>query len=201
MRFGILGPTQVWHADGREVTVGGRRLRALLALLRALVAPLVLLASVVLTYAAALGAAGLVLQAIDHPRIYFGLPLSTFLFLVALGVDYTIFLMTRAREEAGTLGHRPGVLHALTVTGGVITSAGLVLAATFSALGVLPLVPTLQTAVVVAVGVLLDTLVVRSLLVPALAVDLGPRVWWPGRLVRRHAPAPAPAPAEPTRVG
>jgi putative drug exporter of the RND superfamily len=181
-------------------------LLVLIALLRALAAPLLLLASVVLSYAAALGAAGLILQAIDHPRIYFGLPLSAFLFLVALGVDYSIFLMTRAREEAGRLGQtRAGVLRALTVTGGVITSAGLVLAATFASLGVLPLVPSLQTGIVVAVGVLLDTLVVRSLLVPALAVDLGSRVWWPGRLARQDTrPAPveaAPAtPAEPTRV-
>jgi putative drug exporter of the RND superfamily len=182
-------------------------LLVLVALLRALAAPLLLLGSVVLSYAAALGAAGLLLQAIDHPRIYFGLPLSAFLFLVALGVDYSIFLMTRAREEAGRLGQtRAGVLHALTVTGGVITSAGLVLAATFASLSVLPLVPTLQTGIVVAVGVLLDTLVVRSLLVPAVAVDLGARVWWPGRLARRDTrPAPGEAaaapPAAPTHVG
>jgi RND superfamily putative drug exporter len=176
-------------------------LLVLVVLLRALVAPLLLLASVVLTYAAALGAAGLALRAVDHPRLYFGLPLQAFLYLVALGVDYTIFLMTRAREEAGRLGHRPGVLHALTVTGGVVTSAGLVLAATFSALGVLPLVPSLQTAVVVALGVLLDTLVVRSLLVPALAVDLGARVWWPSRLGQRQLPAASAARGEPTRVG
>jgi RND superfamily putative drug exporter len=110
------------------------------------------------------------------------------------------------REEAGTLGQTGlGVLRALTVTGGVITSAGLVLAATFSALGVLPLVPSLQTGIVVAVGVLLDTFLVRSLLVPALAVDIGPRVWWPSRLARhRTRPTPTrPVPtgaAEPTRV-
>jgi RND superfamily putative drug exporter len=177
-------------------------LLVLVALLRALVAPLLLLASVVLSYAAALGAAGLIFQAIDHPRIYFALPLSAFLFLVALGVDYTIFLMTRAREEAGRLGHRRGVLHALTVTGGVITSAGLVLAATFASLGVLPLVPSLQTGLIVAVGVLLDTLIVRSLLIPALAIDIGPRVWWPSRLAARHVQPPPPAvtPAEPIRV-
>jgi putative drug exporter of the RND superfamily len=178
-------------------------LLVLVALLRALVAPLLLLASVVLSYAAAFGGAGLLLQAIDHPRLFFGLPLSAFLFLVALGVDYSIFLMTRAREEAGSLGDtRAGVLRALTVTGGVITSAGLVLAATFSALGVLPLVPSVQTGIVVAVGVLLDTFVVRSLLIPALAVHLGARVWWPGRLAGRHAqpPAAAPRPSEPTPV-
>jgi putative drug exporter of the RND superfamily len=156
----------------------------LVALLRALVAPLVLIASVVLSYAAALGAAGLILTAMGHPRLFSGLPLEAFLFLVALGVDYTIFLMTRAREEVARLGHRRGLLHALAVTGGVITSAGLVLAATFGALGVLPLVPSVQIGVIVAVGVLLDTFVVRSLLVPALAVSIGPRLWWPGRLAR-----------------
>jgi RND superfamily putative drug exporter len=180
-------------------------LLVLVALLRALVAPLLLLASVVLSFAAALGAAGMILQAIGHPKLFYGLPLSMFLFLVALGVDYSIFLMTRASEEAGRLGHRPGVLHALIVTGGVITSAGLVLAATFSTLGVLPLVPSLQIGIVVAVGVLLDTLVVRSLLIPALAVDIGPRFWWPGRLASRQArpgttDAVAARPAEPTRV-
>ena len=180
-------------------------LLVLVALLRALVAPLLLLASVVLSFAAALGAAGTILQAIGHPKLFYGLPLSMFLFLVALGVDYSIFLMTRAREEAGRLGHRPGVLHALIVTGGVITSAGLVLAATFSTLGVLPLVPSLQIGIVVAVGVLLDTLVVRSLLIPALAVDIGSRFWWPGRLASRQArpgttDAAAARPAEPTRV-
>jgi RND superfamily putative drug exporter len=180
-------------------------LLVLVALLRSLVAPLLLLGSVVLSFAAAFGAAGLIYQAIGHPRLFYGLPLTAFLFLVALGVDYSIFLMTRAREEAGRLGHRRGVLHALTVTGGVITSAGLVLAATFAALGVLPLVPSLQIGIIVAVGVLLDTLVVRSLLIPALAVDIGPRVWWPGRLAgQRTSPTPtdaAPArPPEPTRV-
>ena len=161
----------------------------LVVLLRALVAPLLLMASVVLTYAAALGAAGLILDAMGHPRLWNALPLQTFLFLVALGVDYTIFLMTRAREEVAALGHRRGVLHALTVTGGVITSAGVVLAATFAALSVLPLVPSVQTAVIIAVGVLLDTFLVRSLLIPALAIHLGRSVWWPGRLARSAASA------------
>jgi putative drug exporter of the RND superfamily len=156
----------------------------LVVLLRAIVAPVLLLTSVVLSFAAAMGVAALIFEAIGHPDVWVGFPLQAFLFLVALGVDYTIFLMTRAREEAGELGHRRGVLHALTVTGGVITSAGLVLAATFSALVVLPLVPSLQIGIVVAVGVLLDTFLVRSLLVPALAVDVGRRVWWPGRLAR-----------------
>ncbi|GAA4468155.1 MMPL family transporter [Phytohabitans houttuyneae] len=159
----------------------------LMVLLRALVAPLLLIGSVVLSYAAALGVAGFVLHAMGYTKLFFGAPLQTFLFLVALGVDYTIFLMTRAREEVGQLGHRRGVLHALTVTGGVITSAGLVLAATFAALGILPLVPSVQIGVIVAAGVLLDTFVVRSLLIPALAVHLGPKVWWPGRPAREPA--------------
>lgn len=172
----------------------------LVALLRALVAPLLLMASVVVSYVAAMGAAGLILDAMGHPKLWNGLPLQTFLFLVALGVDYTIFLMTRAREEVATLGHRRGVLHALTVTGGVITSAGVVLAATFAALGVLPLVPSVQSGVIIAVGVLLDTFLVRSLLIPALALHIGPRTWWPSRLSRAtDLPAP-PKPVRPVPV-
>ncbi|GIJ55279.1 MMPL family transporter [Virgisporangium aurantiacum] len=157
----------------------------LVLLLRSIVAPLVLLASVVLSYAAAMGAAGFILDAMGYPELYFGLPLQAFLFLVALGVDYSIFLMTRAREEVAVHGHRAGVLRAVTVTGGVITSAGVVLAATFASLAVLPLTPSVQNAVVVSVGVLLDTFLVRSLLVPALALSIGPKVWWPSRLARR----------------
>jgi RND superfamily putative drug exporter len=111
-------------------------------------------------------------------------PLFAFVFLVALGIDYNIFLMTRVREEVKRRGHRAGTLLGLAVTGGVITSAGVVLAATFAALGVLPLVFLAQLAFAVAFGVLLDTLVVRSLLVPALMVDAGPIVWWPSRLWR-----------------
>jgi putative drug exporter of the RND superfamily len=154
----------------------------LVLLLRALVAPLLLVASVVLSFAAAMGGATLIFHAIGHPHIDQGLPLLAFLFLVALGVDYTIFLMTRAREETVGAGHRAGVTRALAVTGGVITSAGFVLAATFSVLAVLPLTVMLQMGIVVALGVLLDTLVVRTLLVPALAVSTGRRIWWPGRL-------------------
>jgi putative drug exporter of the RND superfamily len=169
----------------------------LVILLRALVMPLLLIASVALSFAAALGAANLIFHAVGYPDIDFGLPLLAFLFLVALGVDYTIFLMTRAREEVSQRGHRRGVLYALAVTGGVITSAGLVLAATFSALTVLPLVPSLQMGVIVAVGVLLDTVVVRSLLVPALTIHIGPRSWWPSKLARQNTSG---APAEPTLV-
>jgi putative drug exporter of the RND superfamily len=177
----------------------------LVLLLRAVVAPLLLVASVVLSFAAALGTATLVFHAIGHPRVDQGLPLLAFLFLVALGVDYTIFLMTRAKEEAGRSTHRTAVARALAVTGGVITSAGVVLAATFSVLAVLPLVEMLQMGIIVALGVLLDTLVVRTLLVPALTIQVGRRVWWPGRLARvrdsaQAASAIEPEP-EPVRVG
>ncbi|HCT75629.1 MAG TPA: hypothetical protein DGT23_03340 [Micromonosporaceae bacterium] len=154
-------------------------LGVLMVLLRALVAPLLLLASVVLSFGAALGASAAVFHLLGFPTLDKSVLLNGFLFLVALGVDYTIFLMTRAREETALIGHRAGVPKALAVTGGVITSAGIVLAATFSVLAVMPVVFMLQLGVVVAVGVLLDTFVVRSLLVPALVVDVGPRVWWP----------------------
>ncbi|MFB4302125.1 MMPL family transporter [Actinomadura sp. NTSP31] len=165
----------------------------LLLLLRAVVAPLVLLGSVVLSYAAALGTAALIFHALGHPRIDQGLLLFGFLFLVALGVDYTIFLMTRVREEVHRVGHTEGVLTGLRVTGGVITSAGIVLAATFSVLAVIPTVNSLQEGVLVAVGVLLDTFLVRSLLVPALAIRIGPAFWWPHSLGRRSVSGPAPA--------
>ena len=164
----------------------------LVLLLRALVAPLLLVASVVLSFAAALGAATLIFHAIGYPHIDQGFPLLAYLFLVALGVDYTIFLMTRAREEAAKVGHRLGVSRALAVTGGVITSAGFMLAATFCVLAVLPLVTMLQMGIVVALGVLLDTLVVRTLLVPALVMEVGRRSWWPGRLARALPPGEVP---------
>jgi putative drug exporter of the RND superfamily len=159
----------------------------LMLLLRAVVAPLLLAASVALSFVSAWGLAGLVFRAIGYPEVDPSLLLWAYLFLVTLGVDYTIFLMTRAREEVARLGNRDGVLSALTVTGGVITSAGIVLAATFATLVVLPIVAILQIGLVVAIGVLLDTLVVRTLLMPALAVDIGARVWWPSRLAGRQA--------------
>lgn len=171
----------------------------LVLLLRALVAPLVLLASVVLSYAAAVGAAVLLFQALGYPRIDRGLLLFGFLFLVALGVDYTIFLMTRVREEVRARGHRDGVLAGLTVTGGVITSAGVVLAATFCVLAMVPTVTSLQQGLLVAVGVLLDTFLVRSLLVPALALDIGPRVWRPGHPEAEAEPAGGPV--SPAKAG
>jgi putative drug exporter of the RND superfamily len=157
----------------------------LILLLRALIAPLVLIAATVLSFGAALGVSALVFNHVfGFPGADPGVPLYAFVFLVALGIDYSIFLMTRAREETGRHGPRDGVLRALRVTGGVITSAGVVLATTFAALGVIPILFLAQIAFIVAFGVLLDTLVVRSLLVPAVSVELGRLTWWPGRLSR-----------------
>ncbi|WP_200215527.1 MMPL family transporter [Micromonospora coerulea] len=154
-------------------------------LLRALLAPVLLIATVVLSFLATLGLCALIFKyLLDFPGVDQSFPLFAFVFLVALGIDYNIFLMSRVREESVKRGTRAGVLGGLAVTGGVITSAGIVLAATFSALAVLPLVVLVELGVAVAVGVLLDTIVVRSLLVPALAYDIGPKIWWPGRLSR-----------------
>ncbi len=172
-------------------------------LLRALLAPLLLLLSVVLSFAASLGVSALVFNHLFHfagadPSV----PLYGFVFLVALGIDYNIFLMTRVREESKQQGTKEGVRRGLAVTGGVITSAGIVLAATFSALVVIPLLFLAQIAFIVAFGVLLDTLVVRSLLVPALATDIARSIWWPsalsrsaptGRYRRRTGTRPPPA--------
>lgn len=173
----------------------------LAVLLRSLVAPLVLVVANVVSFGATIGIAALVF---DHILGFTGgdpsIPLYGFVFLVALGIDYSIFLMTRVREESIVRGTRPGVLVGLAVTGGVITSAGIVLASTFSALAVLPIVFLVQIAFIVGFGVLLDTFVVRSLLVPSVAYSLGPRIWWPARLVAdggrsgpgRHASGPHP---------
>ncbi|TWP44780.1 MMPL family transporter [Lentzea tibetensis] len=161
-------------------------------LLRALLAPVLLIATVVLSFAATLGVAALVFNNVfDFPGADPSVPLFAFVFLVALGIDYNIFLMTRVREESLLHGTRAGTLRGLTVTGGVITSAGVVLAATFAALSVLPLLFLAQIAFLVAFGVLLDTLLVRSLLVPALTVDIGGRVWWPARFPADGKSAPA----------
>lgn len=157
----------------------------LIGLLRSLLMPVLLVATVALNFLATLGVSALVFQ---HVLGFSGtdssVPLYGFVFLVALGVDYNIFLMSRVREESLRHGPREGVLRGLTATGGVITSAGVVLAATFAALGIIPLAFLVQIAFIVAFGVLLDTLVVRSLLVPALVRDIGPRAWWPGALSR-----------------
>ena len=169
----------------------------LAVLLRALVAPLLLIVTVVLSFAATLGVCALVFNHVFHfAGADTAFPLFAFVFLVALGIDYNIFLMTRVREETLHIGTRPGVLRGLAVTGGVITSAGVVLAATFSVLGVLPLVFLAEIGFAVAFGVLLDTIVVRSLLVPALVYEVGRPVWWPSRLARRDEPDPEEIPAE-----
>jgi RND superfamily putative drug exporter len=155
-------------------------------LLRAIVAPLVLVATVVLSFAAALGASALIFHyGLGFAGVDTSFPLFVFVFLVALGIDYNIFVMTRVREESIRHGTRRGALIGLGATGGVITSAGLVLAGTFSVLATLPLVAFAEIGFAVAFGVLLDTLIVRSILVTALNLDLGSRVWWPSRLSRR----------------
>ena len=169
-------------------------------LLRAIVLPAILLATVVVSYFAAMGVGFFFFEFVfDFPGVDPSLPLWTFVFLVALGVDYNIFLMARVREEALRHGTRQGMLRGLAVTGGVITSAGIVLAGTFSVLASLPLVFLTELGFVIAFGVLLDTFLVRCVLVPALVFDIGPRVWWPStlrlsmerRLPRVHrAPAP-----------
>ena len=161
----------------------------LMALLRAVVAPLLLIGTVILSFLAALGVGYFAFEFIfDFPGSDPSLPLFAFVFLVALGVDYNIFLVARAREETLKHGTREGMLRALAVTGGVITSAGIVLAGTFSVLAVLPLVFLTEIGFVVAFGVLLDTFLVRSVLVPALVLKVGPKVWWPSRLARDDGP-------------
>ncbi len=157
----------------------------LMLLLRSLVAPLLLVATTVLSFGTALGVAGLLFTHVFHfPGADPAVPLYSFVFLVALGIDYNIFLMTRVREESLAHGTRQGVLRGLSITGGVITSAGLVLAATFAALSVIPILFLVQIAFIVAFGVLLDTFIVRSLLVPALSYDVGRAIWWPSKLAR-----------------
>lgn len=164
----------------------------LMLLLRSVLAPVLLVASVVLSYGAAMGVSALVFNNIfGFPGADATVPLFGFVFLVALGVDYNIFLMSRVREESLKHGTRAGLLRGLGVTGGVITSAGVVLAATFAALGVIPIMFLVQLAFIVAFGVLLDTVLVRSLLVPALAYDLGARIWWPSKLGRPESAGPA----------
>ena len=159
----------------------------LVLLLRALVAPLLLIATVVLSFAAALGVGAIVFDVIfGFPGSDPSLPLFAFIFLVALGIDYNIFLMARVREETMRHGTREGMLRGIAVTGGVITSAGIVLAGTFSVLGVLPLVFLTQIGFVVAFGVLLDTFIVRSVLVPALTFEIGPKIWLPSKLAAQQ---------------
>ena len=152
-------------------------------LLRSIFAALILLVTVIVSFVATLGASALVFNHFfKFAGADTGFPLFAFVFLVALGIDYNIFLMTRVREESMKIGTRAGVIKGVTVTGAVITSAGIVLAATFTVLGVLPLVALAEIAFTVAVGVLLDTLVVRSILVPAIVHLIGPKIWWPSKL-------------------
>ncbi|HEY7014189.1 MAG TPA: MMPL family transporter [Streptosporangiaceae bacterium] len=183
-------------AHDRDVIIPfilGIVLLILMGLLRAIVAPLILLATVVLSFAASLGVSALVFE---HVFGFAGadtsFPLFVFVFLVALGIDYNIFLMTRVREEAQRRGPRQGALAGLAATGGVITSAGLVLAGTFAVLGTLPVTALTELGFAVAFGILLDTILVRSVLVTALNLDLGRWMWWPGRLARRPDTRPAP---------
>ncbi|WP_091029129.1 MMPL family transporter [Microbacterium oxydans] len=158
----------------------------LMLLLRSVLAPVLLILTTVLSFGTAMGVSALVFNGIfDFPGADPAVPLFGFVFLVALGIDYNIFLMTRVREESKQHGTREGILRGLSITGGVITSAGLVLAATFAALSVIPILFLVQLAFIVAFGVLLDTFVVRSLLVPALTYDIGKAIWWPSKLWRR----------------
>ena len=162
-------------------------LLVLAVLLRAIVAPVILIATVVLSYGAALGISALIFDALlGVSTTDSSFPLFVFVFLVALGIDYNIFLMTRVREEAFDHGTRRAALIGLSATGGVITSAGLVLAATFAVLGTLPLTFLTQLGIAVALGVLLDTIIVRSVLVTALNLDIGRWMWWPSRLAQRE---------------
>ncbi|MGG5174519.1 MMPL family transporter [Pseudarthrobacter sp. J1763] len=194
----LIGGTTAVAIDTNETTIHDRNLiipvvlvvilLILMLLLRSIVAPLLLIGTVVVSFAAALGVSALVFNHVfNFPGADASVPLFGFVFLVALGIDYNIFLMTRVREESIKHGTRTGVLRGLTATGGVITSAGIVLAATFAALGVLPIMFLAQISFIVAFGVLLDTFLVRTLLVPALCYQLGDKIWWPGELSRRSA--------------
>jgi RND superfamily putative drug exporter len=173
----------------------------LVLLVRGLIAPILLVLTVVASFLASIGAAWLLFEhVLGFPALDSGVLLLSFVFLVALGVDYNIFLVTRAREDARIAGTRDGMLSALRVTGGVITSAGVLLASVFAVLGVLPLITLTQIGTIVCIGVLLDTLLVRTVLVPALAFMLGDRFWWPGR-IRDAAIEDVPAERTPETVG
>jgi len=168
----------------------------LAAVLRALVAPAYLIATVVLSFAATLGLCTALFSWLSSEGLAFNLVLMSFIFLVALGVDYNIFLMARAREEAARAGTREGILRALVHTGGVVTGAGLILAGTFATLVLLPLEELVQIGATVAIGVLLDTFVVRALLIPAITYRLGERTWWPSRIDPPRVDLTGPQPGE-----
>jgi RND superfamily putative drug exporter len=191
----LVGGATAVEADLRDAAAHDTRLIVpialfvvfliLMVLLRAVVAPLLLIGTVILSFFASLGVGAIVFDlAFGFPGSDPSLPLFAFVFLVALGIDYNIFLMARVREETRTYGTREGMVRGLAVTGGVITSAGIVLAGTFLVLGVLPLVFLTEIGFVVAFGVLLDTFIVRSILVPALVLDIGPKVWLPSSLAK-----------------
>ncbi|MHA6512327.1 MMPL family transporter [Tessaracoccus sp. Z1128] len=200
-----IGGETATNIDTRDTSIRDRNviiplvlvviLLILILLLRSIVAPVVLIITTVLSFGTAMGTAALVFnRVLDLPGADPSVPLYGFVFLVALGIDYNIFLMTRVREESLAHGTREGITRGLAVTGGVITSAGLVLAATFAALAVLPILFLLQLAFIVAFGVLIDTFLVRTLLVPALSHDIGPAIWWPAKLDsdRRSLPGRTP---------
>lgn len=189
----LVGGSDAEALDARDAAVHDRLLLIpvilavvlviLYALLRAALAPLVLVAVTVLSTVAALGLGGWVsVHIFGFPAQDNATPLFAFLFLVALGVDYTIFLVCRAREETHQHGTRDGIVRAVSATGGVITSAGIVLAAVFAVLGVLPLIVLTQIGIIVGLGILLDTFVVRTVVIPALFTLIGPRIWWPARI-------------------
>ena len=196
----VVGGTTATDLDTRTTAEHDRNLiipivllvvlAVLILLLRSIVAPVILLGTTVLSFATTLGVAALLFNGpFGFPGADPVVPLFAFVFLVALGIDYNIFLMTRVREESKTHGTRQGVIRGLTATGGVITSAGVVLAATFASLAVIPLLFLAQVAFLVAFGVLIDTLIVRTLLVPALSIDIGRRIWWPSALSRKSETA------------
>jgi len=186
----LIGGSDATALDTKNTAVRDRRvvipailivvLAVLYVLLRSILAPLVLVATTTLSTLAALGMGGWVsVHLLDFPALDNTTPLFAFLFLVALGVDYTIFLVTRAQEETPLNGTRGGIVRAVSATGAVITSAGIVLAAVFAVLGVLPLIALTQLGIIVGLGILLDTFVVRTVVIPALFTLIGPAIWWP----------------------
>jgi len=202
----LIGGASAVEKDLRDASASDTRLIVpmvlavvfviLVGLLRALVGPALLTLTVVLSFFASLGVGAIVFDVVfGFPGSDPSLPLFAFVFLVALGIDYNIFLMARVREETLRHGTRDGMLRGLAVTGGVITSAGIVLAGTFSVLAVLPLVFLTQIGFLIAFGVILDTFLVRSVLVPAVVLALGKRIWWPSALARDDRPGGAGADA------
>jgi len=204
----LIGGTSAVEKDLRDASTRDTRLIipivllvvfvVLILLLRSLLAPVLLIGTVILSFAATMGISYVAYDKLfGFPGSDTGLPLFAFVFLVALGIDYNIFLMARVREETMRFGTEHGMLRGLAVTGGVITSAGIVLAGTFAVLGVLPLVFLTEIGFAVAVGVLIDTFIVRSTLVPALVLDIGKKIWWPSKLAHEGEPGEHVPEAEP----